>query len=631
MNYNYMINWLSDYMTPTGDLVLKEKQLAALPKEISSLSSSIIQLDLRNNNITQLNSCLSSLTHLRSLDLRYNTLEFLPEGISCLVHLKILRLDNNHLTSLPIQLFSLTYLCTLTLNRNFLHAIPNCVGNLKHLSTLIISSNQLKSIPSEISSLKKLKNFYIHGNDFSIIPTSLCALQDLSEFSLEWFRYCSPPLPRILKNKIGEVIIESLKSLCYNLSTSGKSTASLVDFIEHFSDEELNINKVDLKNRTYLHIAVISGDNGVIQGLLQAGIFVNALDSDGFSAFVLALKENNSQAANLLISGGADVTIGAGCFGTPLNLAVIKSDTRLVKLLLESGISPNTQDICGNTALHGLMEVFDKHKHKSSLIADLLIAYGADPDIENSDKWTAVHVATKEKQANAIKWMFKKNLQLAVKKKEGFSFNRPGGAHGWSPLHIASHSGDYVMVETLVKVGADPSCRNFDGKTPKDTSRGNLALFKFLARMEKECYRMRKDLQDEYQAKVLNKSLSESQVCEEYKNLFLAFQFKDIDEIEDLLCDCENSVVKADAVYLLSTLRHRGCLKEIYKAKKNKEVVIKDEVRYAMNYLKDLEQVTKSMPNLKPLRTLNPVSSAANLPEYVEEETRVDTLLLYSH
>lgn len=623
-----MLSPLSNYLTPTGDLVLKEKNLKSLPRSILEISNEILQLDLRNNTLTHLPNTLSSLTHLRSLDLRYNTLELIPESISSLIHLKILRLDNNHLSYLPIELFSLTSLSILTLNRNSICSIPHQISNLKQLNTLVLSSNHLKSLPNEISALKKLRNLYIHGNDFSVLPASICALSALAEFSLEWFRYCNPPLPRVLKTKIGEAIIESLLALCSSFLENGEMFVNLLAFVQHFSNEEFSIVKVDQKNRTYLHIAVISGDNGVMQGLISSGCKIDSLDSDGFSPFVLALKENNLQAANLLMSSGADLTIGAGCFGSPLNVAVIKSDIKIVTKLLEAGLSPNIQDLCGNTALHSLMEVFDKHRHKNALIGKMLLDHGADPLIENHEKWSPVHVATKEKQRYGLKWMKKCNTFLIQQKRTVFSFNQQGGAHGWRPLHIASHTGDYSLSETLISLGSDPSLKNSDNKTAKDTSRGNLSLYKYLSRLENQCYLLRKDQENEYKSQVLPKNGNSSTISSEYSILYTAYKYKDRDEIEDLLSDCENPIVKADCVYLLSSFKYKQSLKAIYKAKKNKEMIVKSEVRHAMNYLNEPEGV-KSMPSLKLSTRVN--LQRMNLVEFVEEETRMDTLLMFSN
>lgn len=624
-----MISSISSYLTPTGDLILKERQLTTLPKTIITISSSIIQLDLRNNSITHLNSIISSLTHLRSLDLRHNHLETISEDIISLIHLKILRLDNNNLTSLPIELFSLTSLTILTLNRNSVYSLPIQISNLKNLMSLVISSNHLKDVPKELSLLKKLKILYLHGNDFTMVPSSICNLVSVIEFSLEWFRYTVPPLPRVLKNKIGEAIIDSLRTLCNTAMVRGKEEIGIIDFLKHFSEDSFEISRVDMRHRTALHIAVLSGDNGVIQGLVSAGCPLDTLDADGFSAFVLALKENNIKAASLLIENNADLSIGGGCFGSALNLAVLKSEPKLVYKLLSSGLSPNTADFRGNTSLHSLVEVFDKQKHQNTLIGDMLIQHGAELNRENNEKWTPVHLAAKEKQTSALKWMKKKNIILGIERKDGFDFSKQGGAHGWTSLHIASHSGDYNTAEVLINIGTKPSLKNYDGKTPKDTSRGNLALFKYLSRIEKDSYKFRQGKKNDMRFEINKKNHEMSTICEEYKLIYEAFCFKEREELEKLYEESENAIVKSDSVYLVSLFQQKKSSRMLYKAKKSKEILVKNEVIHAMQFMKEFSHGTsRSMTSLKVDRLLAPQASLPNLMEFVEEETRVDTLLM---
>jgi ankyrin repeat protein len=623
-----MIHHISNYLTPTGDLVLKEKELKCLPRSLIPISNQIIHLDLRNNHLKHLNSTLSSLTHLRSLDLRYNYLEILTEEISSLVHLKVLRIDNNYLISLPLELFSLVSLTILTVNRNSLYSLPVQIQNLANLLSLIVSSNNLTSLPAQICSLKKLKTLCIHGNDFTSIPSGIHELSDLVEFSLEWFRYSIPPLPRVLKNKLGESIIDSLKCLCEAESRRGSAEIDMVQFLTHFSESQFDIDRLDLRKRTLLHLAVLSGDNGVIKGLIKAGCDINQLDSDGYSAFVLSLKENNITAANILIEAGARLDIGAAGYGSALNLAVVKSDPNLIIKLLKQGLNPNSADFRGNTCMHLLLETFDKHKHRNTIIGNLLLDYGADYNLENSDKWAPVHLAAKEKQLFAIKWMNKHNKTLKLFKKLGFDFNKLGGPHGWSPLHIASHSGDYDTVESLISVGANPISKNYDGKTPKDTSRANLALFKYLSRLEKECSSI---IQDQViKPNPENKRLFDlNKPSDGYKVIYEYFKHNDRKELENLIEEIENPILKCDAIYLLSLFKQKKSSKVLYKAKKCKEMVIKSEVMHASNMIRDFENFgTQSMTTLKFNRQVTPQTSLPNLSELIEEETRVDTLLL---
>ena len=624
-----MIPHIYNYLTPTGDLILKEKQLKSIPSSLIPFSTQIIHLDLRDNCLSHLNSSLSSLSHLRSLDLRNNILETLSEEISALSHLKILRLDNNHLTFLPTELFSLTSLSILTLNRNSLYSLPPQIQYLKNLLSLIVSSNYLKSLPAEISSLTKLKVLYIHGNDFASIPTCLYKLTGLNEFSLEWFRYAVPPLPRVLKSNIGEALIESFRALCLKLVAKDRTAMELKDFAGYFSEEVFDVNRVDLKSRTALHLAVLNGDNGVIHGLVAAGCNINAIDSDGYSAFMLALKENNIVAAGVLMNSGADLAIGSGFYGSALNMAVLKSEPKLVEQLLKRGLSPNNMDYRGNTCLHSLVEVFDKQKHRNCIIGDLLVKYGVSFNAENNERWTAVHLAAKEKQLGAIKWMKKTNKKMRLNKKEGFDFSRAGGLQGWSPLHIATHLGDYDIAESLISNGANPVMKDYEGKTPKDTSKGNLALFKYLGRLEKECMKICGTQQIDIKCEEPKKMFDISKRIDAYRLIYGSFEYKDREELEELIEEIDDPAVKADAIYLVSLFKQKKSSKVLYKAKKCKEVLVKNEVVYAMDMIRTTETSgTRSTSNLKLTRHITPQASLPNLSEFIEEETRVDTLLL---
>ena len=53
-------------------------------------------------------------------------------------------------------------------------------------------------------------------------------------------------------------------------------------------------------------------------------------------------------------------------------------------------------------------------------------------------------------------------------------------------MHLAGHAGHFEIVELLVNSGAQIFIRNSDGRTPRQSSKGDLALFKYLIRAEKE-------------------------------------------------------------------------------------------------------------------------------------------------
>ena len=374
-------------LTPTGELVLKDKKIEFLDKNVlNGVAERILHLDLRNNEIKHLeNSVITSLTHLRSLDLRENKLEVLTEKISALTHLKFLKLDHNALTVLPLELFKLP-LNLLSVGDNSIFALPAQICELSSLVSLNLSENQIKSLPAELGLLENLKILHVHRNQFSALPSSLGNLALLEEISLEWFRYTSPPLPKIIKGHLGEAIICGFRDFCHKSAQNGEFEITLIQFLNQFSENTFDINKVDIRQRSSLHLSVANGDVGVMQGLIDSKCDLDLLDIDGFSPLVIALKEDNITAAKILLHSGARLDIGGGTYGSVLNLAVLKSEPWLVNALIKAGVNVSLCDTDGNSCLHHLMTVYKRHKHRNAIIANMIISAGAKVNALNNEK-----------------------------------------------------------------------------------------------------------------------------------------------------------------------------------------------------------------------------------------------------
>lgn len=181
-------------------------------------------------------------------------------------------------------------------------------------------------------------------------------------------------------------MIGSLRTLCSKLYTNKERECNIITFLQHFSEEEFDINQVDSKKRCILHISAAEGDCGVIKGLTNAGVEVDTQDKDGSSPLLLAIKEDHLEAVKLLLEAGADINEGGGPLGSPLHLAAFKVDAWLVRELLKRKADPNSKDCEGNTPLHIVLGVFNKNKHKSQLIGDMLIEAGAHLNSLNNEK-----------------------------------------------------------------------------------------------------------------------------------------------------------------------------------------------------------------------------------------------------
>lgn len=105
-------------------------------------------------------------------------------------------------------------------------------------------------------------------------------LGKLKEFSLEWFIYLSPPIPKIMRDSKGLLVIERVKSFCKNFTVPHTSHSqalqieqrSFGDFIIHFHQikaSEINSLTFGVKKRALLHQLCINGHSHLMRDLVS--------------------------------------------------------------------------------------------------------------------------------------------------------------------------------------------------------------------------------------------------------------------------------------------------------------------------------------------------------------------------
>jgi ankyrin repeat protein len=117
--------------------------------------------------------------------------------------------------------------------------------------------------------------------------------------------------------------------------------------------------------------------------------------------------------------------------------ATISVHTEMVKILLENKADPNKANLYGNTPLLIAVNIADvafleklqkglgEHHHaEKPKIVEMLLDYGADPNVK--------------------------------------------GLSGETPLHIAARKNIPVLVTRLLGAGANPDLKDRNGKTPRD-------------------------------------------------------------------------------------------------------------------------------------------------------------------
>jgi Leucine-rich repeat (LRR) protein/serine/threonine protein phosphatase PrpC len=170
--------------------------------EFPPTTSSILELTLNGNEITEIPTRILSLELLHTLNLDRNQVTNIPPELCQLTRLRALHLRGNNITSLPNELTKLGNLRTLDVSCNQIEALSPDFAKLSGIATLNISSNRISEIPdSIISCLTSLSDFYAADNRITELPRSLYTLTTLRSLVLSYNKISEPiSVGRFLKN-----------------------------------------------------------------------------------------------------------------------------------------------------------------------------------------------------------------------------------------------------------------------------------------------------------------------------------------------------------------------------------------------------------------------------------------------
>jgi uncharacterized protein len=107
----------------------------------------------------------------------------------------------------------------------------------------------------------------------------------------------------------------------------------------------------DENGRTALMRAVLKGDRGNVQALLDNSADVNATTDAGVTALMLAAGEGNAEVLQALLAKGADVNAKTPGGYTALMCASLNGHTEAVRVLLDNGADVSIKDSGDQTAL----------------------------------------------------------------------------------------------------------------------------------------------------------------------------------------------------------------------------------------------------------------------------------------
>jgi ankyrin repeat protein len=214
-------------------------------------------------------------------------------------------------------------------------------------------------------------------------------------------------LEKEFSNLLGDYIIEDLRKRFIN----GKN--ELVKSI---------INSQDKINDTVLHIAAFHGDYRIVNKLLWYKADKKIRNQEG--KFPVDLAKDNYVRKTL----------------TNLNKAAKNSDSKNITELVHFGHDINSKlSIFSQAPVHKIIESNKIEKYK---VLKKLLDMGADPNLQDSNGWTALHYACELGDFEAVKILLNSKAQI-----DSYSNNKK------TPLHFAAIHNYHDIVKYILEKG----------------------------------------------------------------------------------------------------------------------------------------------------------------------------------
>ena len=221
------------------------------------------------------------------------------------------------------------------------------------------------------------------------------------------------------------------------------------------------INTGDTNGNTVLHISAFNGDFRIVKKLLLYG-------GDKFK------KNDNGQ---LPVDLSKDNFVRKVL--TNLNTAAKNGESENIKELVDFGEDINEKrSIFSQAPIHKIIENDDKEGKKYQVLKELL-DMGADPNIKDSNGWSALHYACDLGDLQSVKILVETKAII-----DTYSNNQR------IPLHLASYNNYPNIVKYLLENKSNPNYKDELGCTPMHLAakQGNTECIKFLLDFDGDLY-----------------------------------------------------------------------------------------------------------------------------------------------
>ena len=146
------------------------------------------------------------------------------------------------------------------------------------------------------------------------------------------------------------------------------------------------------------------------RAMVASGVPVDAVNHDGDTAFMIAVRKDRDQVARVLLELGANVNHQNRARRTALHEAAQQGSIAMVRMLLTFRARLDLQDVNGNTPLH----LAAGRTHVD--VTEFLLRAGARPDTTNRSGQTAFAMAHEPLQRQMTTWWLETSTRLPPKR-----------------------------------------------------------------------------------------------------------------------------------------------------------------------------------------------------------------------
>ena len=201
--------------------------------------------------------------------------------------------------------------------------------------------------------------------------------------------------------------------------------------------------------QTPIECAIASCDKETVACFVQSGMDDYEPDHQGWSLLHHAAAARAREIVETLVAQRLDVGRRSKDGTTALHMASAAGDYDTVALLLSRGANVNEKDLSGSTAL--LLAV----SAGSERCINRLIDAGANVRTRNSQRSTLLHIAAEKGHMNMIGSAVLRTLDIDSR-----------NASNQTPLHLAAQSYHTSSAEALLALGASVNAKDNNGNTP---------------------------------------------------------------------------------------------------------------------------------------------------------------------